>query len=182
MKPASGEQIDALWGQNASDNFGWVKKSEKTFTIGFGTCGTTRSQVGGPMPVQIDSGLLIYRAKGHNYFIGTYGASGTFSYDAAGNPDCTWTWTPVLYGDLGTFTASTSGTAADIGSTYTFGTDFKMSIDLSSYLSEGKWGTFAHNAYGTASDFAADTAHLTFRHGGNSPIGFALYNAYTTWV
>jgi hypothetical protein len=152
MKPASGEQADALWAQNLADNTGYLRARQLPFMQYWGTNGTSRvSSV--PFTLSYDYPVYIQRVNGHNYIQGTMTTS--FSMTSSDNPDFNYTHGIYFFGNLGTHSSYTSsGTHANLGSTASFGSTFGFSIDMSSYLSEGSWGTLVARIYGTASDFA----------------------------
>lgn len=177
MKPASGEQIDALWGQNISDNTAFLRAQRLPFFTQFGTTGssfpgtTIGTQYVGSIRLQIP----ILRTSGHNRIVGTLRGDGTFSN--TGVPDCHGTHGFYFYGDVGTYGGTTTFATANIGALYTWGSTYAFELDMSSYLSVGSWGTIVGYFAGTMEDTGADETdfHMRFNFG-------VMPKIYTTWA
>jgi hypothetical protein len=159
MKPASGEQIDALWGQNIADNtgqlrarplpiYGWAKHTDYTTS----TLDTTASEIDQTVAVTTIFNEIGFRPPGHNHLIATFYAGGS-TYFTGGAPDIYGTFIWGVYGDLGTYLNTSSYTQPN-NQTYTFGSTFGVSIDFTTYVSEGSFFEFRHSFSGSARDFA----------------------------
>lgn len=173
--PAGTENIDAIWGRNVGDNLGFLRTHPSYF---FTKNGTEGSAYVGANVVAL-SGTLRYnvpfhRWAGHNTIVGTIRGDGTFYSN--GNPDCTGTHGVYIYGDLGTYVATTTFATLNIGGNFTVGSTFTFGVDLSSYVSVGSWGTVVPYFSGTSADgnVTSNTNILyTFS---------TIPQVYTTWV
>lgn len=156
LLPSPNEQGDCLWAQKVAQNSGFVFGRPIQHLIGFGTEGTNFDPAGGsPHGVAVDYKIYFLRTAGHNRFVGTYRGDGFFSGGGGVDPDCTYTDGFSISGDLGAYTLYTNGTAANIGSTYAFGTTRSFNVDISSYVSENSFGTFTARFYGSSEDSSA---------------------------
>jgi hypothetical protein len=149
MKPAPDEAIDALWGQNVGDWFGAMRTRPNYFLAGVGTEGTVASgSTNSSFNATLQRRHVFQRWAGHNTLVGTY--TGTWTFTSGDNPDCIGTHGPAIYGDLGTFSAVTTFATANIGASYTGGSTYAFSVDLSSYVSVGSWATMVCLFIGTS--------------------------------
>lgn len=179
MKPASGEQIDALWGQNIADNTGQLRARAMPLTNMATDCATTR-QPGFPIEPNIFTTGYVYfqpffRVQGHNYLYATFLATGYFTDGGGMSPDIYGSHFFSIGGNLGTFTSSDKYSSGNIGGAYTKGSAYRFSVDLSSYVDENTFGYILWNAIGTQSDYGAGagTPAITFKAG-----TFLLYTAW----
>lgn len=171
MKPASGEQIDALWGQNIADNTGNLRQRPNYFINGYGTEGTYRNTIDPVLTIRHD--VYFNRWAGHNYLYGTFVGTGIFTDN--GGPDCYATQGFYIYGNLGTYGGTSTLGTANIGGDYAFGSTFAFGVDISSYVSVGSWATLTLYYSGTITDSSSSANEARYQYG--TPC-----KAYTTWV
>lgn len=175
MKPASGEQIDALWGDNMADNTAFLRAHPTMWMSDYGT-GSFATQantgLGASYTMELNTAVYIRRPPGHNRLVGTYRFDGTFGL--SNNPDIYATWGPYLYGNVATYAGTTATQSANISSTYTWGSTLVFELNLDNYLSVGSWGTLILYASGTIADHSTATA---FNFTNSVPA-----KVYTTWA
>lgn len=176
MKPASGEQIDSLWGQNIADNTGYLRSQWLPFLKTLGTDGTLFSgtNTGGNANNSLAYKIPIVRVKGHNRLVGTFRGDGT--HGGVGSPDSYATHGIYFFGDLGTFGGTSAIATTNIGAAFNWGSTYSFELSLDSYLSIGSWGTLVAYYSGTLNDFAnGNPATLQFNFS-------EMPKAYTTWA
>lgn len=178
MKPASGEQVDSLWGQNVADNTGYLRARliplfqhfnvEYTYATSFASSASDRV---GTQYMLVDA--PIFRSPGHTHMRGTFSASITF--DSSGQtPDNYGTIIWGIYGDLGTY-LNTTTLVQNNDNNHSYATTFSGDFSFDTYLSENKQGRFRATIQGTLSDFGgAASTDLTYL--------FGSFNAQTAWV
>lgn len=175
MKPAAGEQIDALWGQNIADNTAFLR-SQKT-PVFLTPLGMSVTDVWARDVTIVSSGQAslsprgyFFRNSAHNRLVGTVRIDGTFS--SAGGPTIDGTIGVYLYGDIGTFGGTTT-LATSIGASFVMGSTFSFELDLTSYMSVGSWGTIVPYLFGSSHSSGANQPF-------SGTVGYL--KAYTTWA
>jgi hypothetical protein len=180
MKPASGEQIDALWGQNVADNTAFLRAvSLQVYLSPRGEApedAWIRGTTAGAASLKLDLTPLGYfcRPSAHNRLVGTIRFDGTWTDQAAGHPDCGGTIGVYLYGDIATYGGTTTFATANINGNFTRGSTFSFELDLANYLSVGSWGTIAGYFSGSSADYSITTPSIYGT--------FGFLKARTTWA
>lgn len=175
MKPAAGEQIDAVWGQNIADNTGFLRAQRMPFLARYGTEGVLQSgtNLASDAIGEVITQIPIVRLSGHNRIVGTFRGDGIFYNHAS--PDCTGTHGIYLYGDLGTYGGTISFATSNIGGNVSWGSTYSFELNLDTYLSVGSWGTIVPYFSGTSRDGVNTVANnISFAFG-------VMHKLYTTW-
>lgn len=150
MKPASGEQIDALWGQNIADNTGFLRTSEIGYTSWYGAMAGTAAQTGvTDFYLSGSRSNPIFIPKGHNKLYGNFFFEGTFHQPGVTNPQIAGTWKFALEGDLGTYQV-TGGTTGIGYADVTMGTAIVIDVNPRTYVSSGSWANLRLNYWGSS--------------------------------
>lgn len=173
MKPAAGEQLDSLWGQNVADNTGFLRAQWMPFLQTYGTNGTTISGTAVSAIATLYYKIPVCRIKGHNRLVANVRGDGTLY--ASGSPDAYGTHGLIFYGDIGTYSGISGFGTANIGAPYTWGSTYAPELDLDNYLSVGSWGTLAGYFSGTLNDGPTLTLTLAFEFS-------QMPKVYTTWA
>lgn len=153
MKPASGEQIDALWGQNVADNTGLLRTREAWF--GHQGIQLSYATTGGVSTTLINEKIFlmgVIRPRGHNRLRGTMRVDTNWGTASADDPDIYGTHGIIFYGNLGTYSNLVGTSDNNIGSPHTWGSNLSFDLAIGSYLSEGSLGTLAVYLSATSHD------------------------------